>query len=74
MFHDTVKEAQRSGKLGTCKCWDCLRAVGLTPPYMLRDKYPRKYPHTIFNERPESELCDHGDPNGIPMANRNHAD
>lgn len=47
MFHDHVRHAQKTGKLkGDCgqrrrPCWDCLRAAGLTPPYEVRDNYPR---------------------------------
>jgi hypothetical protein len=74
MFNDKVREAQRAGRLGHCTCWDCLRAAGMTPPYMVRDKYPRLYPRTIFNRRPDDELdgieIPHGDPEGKPTANR----
>lgn len=72
MFRDKVAAAQKAGRLGNCTCWDCLRAIGMTPPYMVRDKYPRQYPHTIFNDRDE-EQYDHGDPMGQPRGNRRKA-
>jgi hypothetical protein len=68
MFHDKVKQAQRDGRLGSCTCWDCLRAIGMTPPFMLRDKYPRRYPHTVFNRTHFDDA--HGDPDGDPMPDR----
>ena len=32
----------------TCTCWDCLRASGITPPMIMRDRHPRLHPRTIF--------------------------
>ena len=88
MFRDTIKKAQAAGRLtGVCggserPCFDCLRRAGLTPPYELRDKYPRKYPHQIMNgirtwtEKakkkgdPDVQVreAERGDPLGRPMA------
>lgn len=67
MFHDKVQAKVDGG----CTCWDCLRAVGLTPPFQLRHKYPRRYPHTVFNKL---QLLEDGtspftgDTGGVPQA------
>lgn len=64
MFHDRIRRAQQEGRLGTCTCWDCVRAIGLTPPYELRNKHPRRYPHTIFDQ---NDGTGRGDPDGVPQ-------
>jgi hypothetical protein len=33
-----------------CKCWDHLRAKGLTPPLNKRSKHPIMYPHKIIDD------------------------
>jgi hypothetical protein len=40
-YGHAIARAQASGRL-TCKlkCWDCLRAVGITPHKAMRNKHP----------------------------------
>lgn len=33
-----------------CTCWDCIRAVGVTPPVTMRDKHKRLYPQAEMTE------------------------
>lgn len=65
MFQDKIDKAKkRHPRLRTCTCWDCLRQCGLTPPFELRHKFPRRYPHTVFNDKHPD--IPRGDPNGKP--------
>lgn len=68
LFHEKAR-----AKLGpgACTCWDCCRAVGLTPPFQVRHKHPRRYPHTVFNRHDDTKAdgteCTGGDRGGNPL-------
>jgi hypothetical protein len=59
-YYRKLEEAERRGEKGKCRCFDCCRRVGVTPPAAMRDQHKQINIGKIPREMKENEL-------GVPV-------